>query len=258
MSISAVEAHTCCANCNAPLDGEFCHRCGQRHLGDRLNSNILFKSAFEAITDMDSRLWRTIAELTYDPGGVALRYINGARASYINPIRYFLTILAVYVGLLVGTGAFEEFLLNSSSATSDASVNPDQLAKFMEAFRSVLTDYLHVITVLMVPVFALLVRWQYWRANRNYAETLCFMAFVAGQSYLYGILILVVQYFLGAYDNNIRAVILVVVFLLASKTFFEMTWLKTLFGGLVSVIGYMMLSSLLTIGLTVIRMLGFI
>jgi len=44
---------------------------------------------FEALTEFDSRFWRTLRKLVVNPGAVALRYIQGSRADFINPIRFF-------------------------------------------------------------------------------------------------------------------------------------------------------------------------
>ena len=49
-----------CANCGAPLAGEYCGACGQRHEPHVHTIGHFAGEAFESITHADSRLWRTL------------------------------------------------------------------------------------------------------------------------------------------------------------------------------------------------------
>jgi hypothetical protein len=48
--------------------------------------------ALEDLTDLDSRLWRTLKGLLVKPGSVTADYIGGRRARYIPPIRLYLVV----------------------------------------------------------------------------------------------------------------------------------------------------------------------
>lgn len=90
-----------CGNCHAPLQGQYCHACGQsrhsptRHLGHAI------EEVFEAFWHLDGRVWRTLRDLMV-PGRVARNYLAGHRVRYIAPLRLFviLTLLTFFVGRL--------------------------------------------------------------------------------------------------------------------------------------------------------------
>jgi hypothetical protein len=88
-----------CGNCHAPLQGQYCHACGQsrhsptRHLGHAI------EEVFESFWHLDGRVWRTLRDLLV-PGRVARDYLAGHRVRYIAPLRLFviLTLLTFFVG----------------------------------------------------------------------------------------------------------------------------------------------------------------
>lgn len=79
-----------CSNCGAVLTGDYCGECGQRVSDLRLSD--VAGEVLEDITDLDSRLWRTLKGLLLHPGSVTADYISGRRARYIPPIRLYLVV----------------------------------------------------------------------------------------------------------------------------------------------------------------------
>ncbi len=93
---------TVCENCATPLQGEFCHQCGQsshnplRHVGHAI------EEVFESFWHLDGRIFRTL-RLLFLPGRVAREYLAGHRVRFIPPLRLFviLSLLTFFVGKLV-------------------------------------------------------------------------------------------------------------------------------------------------------------
>lgn len=91
-----------CENCATPLQGHYCHACGQsvhsptRHFGHAL------EEVFESFWHLDGRVFRTLRDLMV-PGRVALNYLSGKRVRYIAPLRLFviLSLLTFFIGKLV-------------------------------------------------------------------------------------------------------------------------------------------------------------
>ena len=91
-----------CENCATPLQGEYCHACGQsshnplRHVGHAI------EEVFESFWHLDGRIFRTL-RLLFVPGRVARDYLAGHRVRFIPPLRLFviLSLLTFFVGKLV-------------------------------------------------------------------------------------------------------------------------------------------------------------
>ncbi|HXU99562.1 MAG TPA: DUF3667 domain-containing protein [Caulobacteraceae bacterium] len=82
-----------CANCGAPLQGPFCHQCGQ--LAEDYHRSIwkLVAEAFEGLFHVDSRLWVTLPGLFRHPARLTRAYLDGHRAPQAPPFRLFLVVL---------------------------------------------------------------------------------------------------------------------------------------------------------------------
>lgn len=79
-----------CLNCGTPLKGKYCHACGQENLDHQESVWHLFRHFFEDITHYDGKLWKTAKPLLIKPGFLTMEYLQGRRASYLNPVRMFI------------------------------------------------------------------------------------------------------------------------------------------------------------------------
>lgn len=78
-----------CANCETPLQGAYCHACGQSahvhrsllHLAEELLHGTLH---------FETKAWRTLPALLFQPGRLTREYIEGRRARYVSPLALFL------------------------------------------------------------------------------------------------------------------------------------------------------------------------
>lgn len=86
-----------CANCDAALTGEYCAACGQRRFRpqDRRMAHLLGE-AFDALTDFDGRIWRSLRAALLQPGRIARDWIDGRRARWVSPIRLALLANLLY------------------------------------------------------------------------------------------------------------------------------------------------------------------
>jgi hypothetical protein len=97
-----------CPNCQAPLQGPFCAQCGQEaHHGARSLKTLLHE-AFESLTHLDGRMWRTLRALLLRPGLLTAEYLADRRARYIPPFRLYLVISLLFFALGMGGGAPSE------------------------------------------------------------------------------------------------------------------------------------------------------
>jgi hypothetical protein len=88
--LSAAGTEGGCANCEAPLAGQYCAVCGQRARTRMITLWQLLREVSEVLTTLDSRLWRTLTTLLFRPGRLTADYLKGRRARYAPPLRLFL------------------------------------------------------------------------------------------------------------------------------------------------------------------------
>lgn len=86
---------TPCANCETPLQGTYCHNCGQLAEDFHRNSWHLLVEAVESLLHLDGRLFKTLPNLLRRPGQLTRDFLDGKRASQVQPFRMFLVILLV-------------------------------------------------------------------------------------------------------------------------------------------------------------------
>jgi len=254
---SQIAALDVCPNCDAKLAGSYCYDCGQKDIGERLNSKILLSNAFEALTEMDSKVWRTLRELTLRPGQVALNYIAGERARYINPIKYFITIFTVYLTVLIISGGLEAEIKESINISPDALVDEQSMpVRIARALEGILREYRNLITFLAIPIFAFSLRWQFWRSRRNYAETLSFVCFLSAHAHLMAIPIALLQWWTGVFSQGPRGLLMAVFFIFGSKVFYNMGVIKAILATLVAMTFYTLASFISGTFLISLRMFG--
>lgn len=86
---------TPCANCSTPLQGAYCHGCGQLAEDFHKSIFLLVLESIESFFHFDGRLWRTLPKLAWKPGELTRSYLDGKRAPQIPPFRLFLVLLLV-------------------------------------------------------------------------------------------------------------------------------------------------------------------
>lgn len=85
----AAAAHGACANSGTPLQGASCYKCGQAGHVHRSVGHVLEEIA-HGVLHVDSKGWRTLPMLAFNPGRLTRDYAHGRRACYIAPLALFL------------------------------------------------------------------------------------------------------------------------------------------------------------------------
>lgn len=79
-----------CANCGAPLLGAYCAHCGQKVKPLDPTIRELAADVLGEVTDVDSKLLRSVRYLFTKPGFLSREHAEGRRASYVSPVRLYL------------------------------------------------------------------------------------------------------------------------------------------------------------------------
>ena len=101
-----------CANCGAPLYGEYCYACGQPVKGLIRHLSGVLGDVFDTVLNIDSRVIRTLPALYLKPGFLSREYFAGRRMRYVTPFRlmFFLALIAFFVmQLSVNDGSWVHF-----------------------------------------------------------------------------------------------------------------------------------------------------
>jgi hypothetical protein len=96
-----------CLNCDAPVQGPYCHACGQSQKGLVRHLSAVLRDVLDTVFEYDSRLWRTMVPLYFRPGRITVDYLAGRRMRYVQPFRLFfvLTVAAFLAAQLVFSGS---------------------------------------------------------------------------------------------------------------------------------------------------------
>lgn len=155
-----------CPNCATPAGaGEYCSVCGQLNRNPRFHALELVSQAFDQVIEWRAPWLRTITDLCWRPGAVALDVVEGRRARYVNPVKYCFIIvaLAYAVALVAGSSGAHE-------ASGKAAVVMDLPA--------------NVMALVAIPLEVLLLRLVFYRHERNATEIAVLCLFLTGHAVL--------------------------------------------------------------------------
>jgi len=119
-----------CLNCGSPVQDKYCSHCGQLNSEPGQSFGHLIGHFLSDITHYDSQFLTTLKDLVFKPGFLTKEYIAGKRASYLDPIRMYIFISAVF------------FLVMFSQKSEDNSQPPSAPARIINPYRQHVADSL--------------------------------------------------------------------------------------------------------------------
>ena len=150
-----------CSNCQSSLHGEYCSTCGQRNIDLEQPIWSLVGAVIKETFEVDGRAASTVKTLFRHPGMLTAEFLAGRRVAYTPPLRLYLVFSIVF------------FLLIAWFASSGILRKPGTDPMFDAAVQAqFLSDDLPTLMFLLLPVFALLMKFVYWK--RLYFDHLIF------------------------------------------------------------------------------------
>jgi len=153
-----IQSDNRCLNCDEPVKGSFCSNCGQKFQPTKLPLRLYIEDTVETLFNVDNRVFRTLKDLLIKPGKITRDYIAGQRASYLPPLRIYISISVVYFLITLLTNSSQVFLVNLGSEAAESG-----FGKVIQVFMFVL-----------VPLFALFTKWLHRKRKAYYVEYLIF------------------------------------------------------------------------------------
>jgi hypothetical protein len=127
-----------CLNCGRIVEERYCTHCGQENLEPKETVGHLVGHFFEDLTHFDGKFFVTVKDLILRPGFLTREYVAGRRMTYLNPIRMYIFISAMFfLALFAGS---EENAEPQETAAHSVNVFRQQLA---DSLRTAKTDSLH-------------------------------------------------------------------------------------------------------------------
>lgn len=86
-----------CKSCNTPLQGDYCHVCGEKLLRpEDKSAKKWLADLLSNIWMLDGKLFKTLKYLLLKPGKFARDYAEGIRKPYVKPLNLFLMVNVLY------------------------------------------------------------------------------------------------------------------------------------------------------------------
>jgi hypothetical protein len=89
-----------CAACETPLQGRYCHVCGQDRTAKPAPLKEMVVQVATSYSPIDGKLARTFAVLATRPGRLLDAYRNGAGSLYVTPLKLFVAATALFLSVL--------------------------------------------------------------------------------------------------------------------------------------------------------------
>jgi hypothetical protein len=170
-----------CPNCGELVRGKYCASCGQKRI-DKHEFAVrhFFGHFLHEITHLDSnKIIRTFTALVAKPGFLTKEYLAGRKGQYINPIRIYLTVSALYFlfawGALAAAGGGDAqanqtrpFIVNLAQRRG---VDPSLLAEKVQEKAGKYSAFFRFASVLLSGMFLMIL---YRRSGKYYVEHLIF------------------------------------------------------------------------------------
>ena len=79
-----------CLNCGTMVVGKYCHQCGQENTDPGMSLWGLFQHFFYDITHFDGKYFDTLRYLFKKPGYLSKAFMEGKRASFVDPVKMYI------------------------------------------------------------------------------------------------------------------------------------------------------------------------
>jgi hypothetical protein len=181
--IPAVNASAACPNCDTPLQGRFCHACGQKRIEpEERRLSWFFRQLVKALTMADGRLLGSLGRLMFRPGVLERDWLAGRRRRHLAPLSLFLIANLVYFFYPpltdLNMSLAEQVRLQPWSPLAERMVDARLEARgigfeeYAAEYRVKATELAKLMVILHVPLLALVLMLLHPRRGLHYVDHL--------------------------------------------------------------------------------------
>ncbi|MCX7173685.1 MAG: DUF3667 domain-containing protein [Proteobacteria bacterium] len=244
-----------CANCGALASDKFCPKCGQETLSEPPTVADFLRMHIRRYATWEGMFWQTFSKLFFAPGSLTVEYAAGRRSRYLRPLQLYLTasVIVFATAQLFGLslelrllGDYGIHLVRASSLVEDENIRGSRLMpaqiiadyvdtpavrefksmsredrfRFLRARR---VQYVSYFVLLLVPLYAAILKLCYIDRRRRYAEHLVFG--LHAHSFL--LFMLLIEAKLPTIAADALSLWVIAYFVIALKRVFGGTWIET-------------------------------
>ncbi|MEM9857925.1 MAG: DUF3667 domain-containing protein [Bacteroidota bacterium] len=117
-----------CLNCGSLLNNvyNFCPICGQENTTNNVSFNMLVADFFNTFFALDSKFAKSIKPFLIRPGFLTNQYLNGKRATFAHPLRFYL-IVSLFFFFVFTIVTKESIEANTDNAIVKTSIDIDKI-----------------------------------------------------------------------------------------------------------------------------------
>ncbi|MEL7002907.1 MAG: DUF3667 domain-containing protein [Bacteroidota bacterium] len=175
-----------CINCNTEVEGAYCHNCGQKQEISKLTLRSLAEDIQQRLFGLDSRVMRTVRDLTIVPEKVVAGFLNGIRVNYVGPASYYFLLLTLFV-LTISLLDIDMAAYTAATTSIFGTPDPEQVQTQM-AFQQVAFSNFRVMSFIMIPWYILANYLLFRKSKLNFVESAVFTFYVQAQPMLLSII----------------------------------------------------------------------
>ncbi len=253
-----------CKSCGNQFSGNYCNVCGEKVIREEDKRLKHFIGEFiNAISFADSKFWRTLKNITFNPGCFSKDFVDGKRRKYMRPIAIFLFANLIYFFFpLFNTfhSSLETQISSYNFIHSDLGkelvyqkIEKERLSlhEYEAAYNAKTKELSKIFLILIAMVFALFM-WVIHNPNKYFLSehiilSLELMAFIL----LFGVQLQgIIMHFLRfvgfgqivseALISSIAGLLILYFIIRSELTFFEKGKLRAALYGIIGVLGFTM------------------
>jgi hypothetical protein len=121
-----------CLNCNTPLQGDYCHQCGEKKIHPHHDYSLkeFAEDTIDGFTHFESKGIKTFWHLLTRPGRLSFDYIRGQRKPYLKPMAVFLISAVLFYFFMPRSGSFYVDWQGMVKGYEVSYPSPDNLFKY--------------------------------------------------------------------------------------------------------------------------------
>lgn len=136
MSHHKLRGEKVCLNCGEhPLYDRYCHHCGQENVEPRQTLWQLIVHFFNDVTHFDGKFFSTLKLLLFKPGFLSEEYVQGRRAKYLDPIRMYLFISALFLFVFLYAVGKPSYISTKKDQEKIAAIDAARIEDYANSFN---------------------------------------------------------------------------------------------------------------------------